>query len=38
MNVKISVFVIGAEAILYLLLYNFHDCAFKELISLFLTY
>ena len=29
MNVKISVFVICVEAIIYLLLYNLHDCAFK---------
>ena len=29
MNVKISVFVICVEAIIYLLLYNFDDCTFK---------
>ena len=29
MNVKISVFVISVEAIIYLLLYNLHDCTFK---------
>ena len=31
MNVKISVFIICVEAIIYLLLYNLHDCTFKEL-------
>ena len=30
MNVKISVFVICVEAIIYLLLYNLHDCTFKS--------
>ena len=30
MNAKMSVFVIGVEAIIYLLLYNFHDCNFKK--------
>ena len=30
MNAKISVFVICFEAIIYLLLYNLHDCAFTE--------
>ena len=30
MNAKISVFVIYAETIIYLLLYNFHDCIFKQ--------
>ena len=30
MNAKISVFVIWVEAIIYLLLYNLHDCAFKN--------
>ena len=31
MNAKISLFVICVEAIIYLLLYNFHDCTtFKE--------
>ena len=29
-NAKISVLVIGAEAIIYLLLYNLHDCTFKD--------
>ena len=29
MNAKISVFAICAEAIVYLLLYNLHDCTFK---------
>ena len=29
MNAKISVFVICVEAIMYLLLYNLHDCTFK---------
>ena len=29
MNVKVSVFVICVEAIIYLLLYNLHDCTFK---------
>ena len=29
MNVKISVFDIYVEAIIYLLLYNLHDCTFK---------
>ena len=30
MNVKILVFVICVEAIIYLLLYNLHDCTFKR--------
>ena len=30
MNAKISVFVICIEAIIYLLLYNLHDCTFKR--------
>ena len=30
MNAKVSVFVICVEAIIYLLLYNLHDCTFKE--------
>ena len=30
MNAKISVFIICAEAIIYLLLYNLHDCTFKD--------
>ena len=29
-SAKISVFVICVEAIIYLLLYNSHDCTFKE--------
>ena len=29
MNAKISVFVICVEAIVYMLLYNLHDCNFK---------
>ena len=29
MNVKDSVFVICVEAIIFLLLYNLHECAFK---------
>ena len=29
MNAKISVFVIYVEPIIYLLLYNLHDCTFK---------
>ena len=29
MNTKMSVFVIFVEAIIYLLLYNLHDCTFK---------
>ena len=29
MNAKISVFVICVEAIIYLLLFNLHDCTFK---------
>ena len=29
MNVKISVFVICVEAIIYLLFYNLHDCTFN---------
>ena len=31
MNAKISVFVIRAEAIVYLL-YNLHDCTFKSIV------
>ena len=31
MNAKISVLVIGVEAIIYLLLYNLHDCTFKKI-------
>ena len=30
MNAKISVFAICVEAIIYLLLYNLHDCTFKS--------
>ena len=30
MNVKMSVFVICVKAIICLLLYNLHDCTFKE--------
>ena len=30
MNAEISVFVIFAETILYLLLYNLYDCTFKD--------
>ena len=30
MNAEISVFVIFAETILYLLLYHLHDCTFKD--------
>ena len=30
MNAKISVFVICVEAIVYLLLYNLHDCTFAR--------
>ena len=29
MNAEISLFVICVEAIIYLLLYNLHDCTFK---------
>ena len=29
MNGKLSVFVICIDAIIYMLLYNFHDCTFK---------
>ena len=31
MNVKISVFVICAEVIIYFLLHNLHDCTFNLL-------
>ena len=31
MNAKISAFVICGETIIYLLLYNLHDCTFKVL-------
>ena len=30
MNAKISVIIICVEAIIYLLLYNLHDCTFKS--------
>ena len=30
MNAKISEFAICVEAIIYLLLYNLHDCTFKS--------
>ena len=30
MNEKILVFVFGVEAIVYLLLYNLHDCTFNS--------
>ena len=30
MNATISVFVIGAEAIIYFPLYNLHDCTFNH--------
>ena len=30
MNAKLSVFVICLEEIIYLSLYNFHDCTFKQ--------
>ena len=30
MQMKISVFVICVEAIIYLLLYNLHDCNFNQ--------
>ena len=31
MNVEVLVFVICDEAIIYLVLYNLHDCAFESL-------
>ena len=31
MNAKISVFVVCVEAIIYLLLYDLHDCTFKTM-------
>ena len=34
MNVKVSVFVISVEAIIYLLLYNLHDYTFNIVSSL----
>ena len=30
MNAKISVIIICVEAVIYLLLYNLHDCTFKS--------
>ena len=30
MNAKISVFRVSVKAIIYLLLYNFHDCTFND--------
>ena len=33
MNAKISVFVIYVETIIHLLLYNLHDCTFKNKIE-----
>ena len=36
MNAKISVSVICVEAIIYLLLYNLHDCTFKYCIKILL--
>ena len=30
MNAKISVFVYCVKAIIYLLLYNLHDCSFED--------
>ena len=36
MNAKISVFVISAKAIVYLLLYNLHECTLKNGITFFL--
>ena len=35
MNAKISVFVICVEVIIYLLLYNLHDCSFKICYAIF---
>ena len=34
MNPKLSIFVFGVEAIIYLLLHNFHDCTFNVRTSL----
>ena len=31
MNAKVPAFVICVEASIYLLLYNLHDCTFKEI-------
>ena len=33
MNAKISVFVICVEVIIYLLLYNLHDCTFNPFMT-----
>ena len=33
MKVKVSVFVVYVEAIMYLLLHNLHDCTFNTLLS-----
>ena len=33
MNVKISLLVISIEAIVYLLLYNLHDCTFNTALN-----
>ena len=40
MNAKMSVFVICVEPIIYLSLYNLHDCTFKEkeLLHIFLQH
>ena len=35
MNAQISVFVICVEGIVYLLLYNLHDCTFKDIVRSF---
>ena len=34
MNPKLSILVFGVEAIIYLLLHNFHDCTFNVRTSL----
>ena len=38
MNAKISLFVICIEAIIYLLLYDLHDCTFKTFITFLYFY
>ena len=38
MNAKISEFVICVEAIIYLLLYNLHDCTFKHVIVCYIIF
>ena len=38
MNVKISVLVTCVEVIMYLLLYNFHDCTFKGATKSYFTH